>query len=159
MEFVSSFVSKPISRKPSIQPKTRIDRVKMAPLSVSGTKCYFSHAGQGRQQLIPINSWVYSIKKHLRDVNVFLINLTSHANNRRRLNRKRCRFTCSNRKKSDTLRSKQANKHRDLQIILKLLSSRQHEQRAWIIPTESLRVTQQMLVLQSSAWKCSTTLF
>ena len=99
MEFVSSFVSKPISRKPSIQPKTRIDRVKMAPLSVSGTKCYFSHAGQGRQQLIPINSWVYSIKKHLRDVNVFFINLTSHANNRRRLNRKRCRFTCSRIKK------------------------------------------------------------
>ena len=87
MEFVSSFVSKRISRKPSIQPKTRIDRVKMAQLSVSGTKCYFSHAGQGRQQLIPINSWVYSIKKHLRDVNVFLINLTSHANNRRRINR------------------------------------------------------------------------
>ena len=99
MEFVSSFVSKRISGKPSIQPKTRIDRVKMAQLSVSGTKCYFSHAGQGRQQLIPINSWVYSIKKHLRDVNVFLINLTSHANNRQRLNRKRCRFTCSNRKK------------------------------------------------------------
>ena len=160
MEFVSSFVSKRISRKPSIQPKTRIDRVKMAQLSVSGIKCYFSHAGQGRQQLIPINSWVYSIKKHLRDVNVFLINLNSHANNRRRLNRKRCRFTCNNRKKnSDTLRSKQANKHRDLQVILKLLSSRQHEQRAWLILTESLRVTQQMLVLQSSAWKCSTTLF
>ena len=129
MEFVSSFVSKRISRKPSIQPKTRIDRVKMAQLSVSGTKCYFSHADQGRQQLIPINSWVYSIKKHLRDVNVFLINLTSHANNRRRLNRKRCRFKCSNRikkKNSDTLRSKQANKHRDLQIILNFLSSRQN---------------------------------
>ena len=84
MEFVSSFVSNRVSRKPSIQPKTRIDRVKMAQLSVSGTKCYFSHAGQGRQQLIPINSWVYGIKKHLRDVNVFLINLTNHANNRRR---------------------------------------------------------------------------
>ena len=58
-------------------------------------------------------------------------------------------------KNTDTLRSKQANNHRDPQIILKLLSSRQHEQRAWIIPTESLRVTQQILVLWSSAWKCS----
>ena len=58
-------------------------------------------------------------------------------------------------KKSYTLRSKQANNHRDLQITPKLLSSRQHEQRAWIIPTESLRVTQQMLVWRSSAWKCS----
>ena len=54
-----------------------------------------------------------------------------------------------------TLRSKQANNHRDLQITPKLLSSRQHEQRAWIIPTESLRVMQQMLVWRSSAWKCS----
>ena len=35
-----------------------------------GTKCYFSRAGQGRQQLIPLNSWVYSLKKHLRDVGV-----------------------------------------------------------------------------------------
>ena len=34
------------------------------------TKCYFSRAGQGRQQLIPINSWVYSLKKKLRDVDV-----------------------------------------------------------------------------------------
>ena len=41
---------------------------------------------------------------------------------------------CSNRmlekKYADILRSKQANNHRDLQIILKLLSSREHEQRA-----------------------------
>ena len=29
------------------------------------TKCYFSRAGQGRQQLIPINSWVYSLKKKI----------------------------------------------------------------------------------------------
>ena len=33
---------------------------------------------------------------------------------------------------ADILRSKQANTHRDLQNILKLLSSRQHEQRPWI---------------------------
>ena len=33
-------------------------------------------------------------------------------------------------KKFYTLRSKQANNHRDLQITPKLLSSRQHEQRA-----------------------------
>ena len=49
------------------------------------------------------------------------------------LDRERCRFICSNRmlqKNADTLQSKQANNHRDLQIILKLLSSRQHEQRA-----------------------------
>ena len=26
------------------------------------TKCYFSRAGQGREQLIPLKSWVYSIK-------------------------------------------------------------------------------------------------
>ena len=31
------------------------------------TKCYFC---QGRQELVTINSWVRSIKKHLRDVNV-----------------------------------------------------------------------------------------
>ena len=135
MEFVSSFVSNRVSRKPSIQPKTRIDRVKMAQLSVSGTKCYFSHAGQGRQQLIPINSWVYGIKKHLRDVNVFLINLTNHANNRRRHSIERdvdlhvVIEKKNKQKNSNTLRSKQANKHRGLQIILKLLSSRQHEQR------------------------------
>ena len=48
--------------------KTRIDRVKMAQSSCSfatncRTKCYFSRAGQGRQQLIPLNSWVYSLKK------------------------------------------------------------------------------------------------
>ena len=33
-------------------------------------------------------------------------------------------------KNVDTLRSKEANNHRDLQIIMKLLSSRQQEQRA-----------------------------
>ena len=33
-------------------------------------------------------------------------------------------------KNADTLRSKQANNHRDLQSILKLLSRRQHELRA-----------------------------
>ena len=33
-------------------------------------------------------------------------------------------------KNLDTLRSKEANNHRDLQIIMKLLSSRQQEQRA-----------------------------
>ena len=75
------------------------------------------------------------------------------------LDRERCRFTCDRRilekKNADTLRSKQTNNHRDLQIILKLLSSRQHEQRAWIIRTESFRVTQQMLVLRISAWKCA----
>ena len=27
------------------------------------TKCYFSRAGQGRQQLIPLNSWVYSFSQ------------------------------------------------------------------------------------------------
>ena len=65
-----------MSKKPSIQPNTRIDRVKVAQLSCSfaancRTKCYFSRVGQERQQLIPLNSWVYSIKKkHLRDVNV-----------------------------------------------------------------------------------------
>ena len=65
-----------MSKKPSIQPTTRIDRFKMAQLSCSfatncRTKCCFSRAGQGRQQLIPLNSWVYNIKKkHLRDVNV-----------------------------------------------------------------------------------------
>ena len=59
----------------SIQSNTRIDKVKMVQLSCSfatncRTKCYFSRAGQGRQQLIPLNSWVYSLKKHLRDIGV-----------------------------------------------------------------------------------------
>ena len=39
------------------------------------------------------------------------------------------------RKNTYSLRSKQANILIDLQIILKLLSSRRYEQRAWIIPT------------------------
>ena len=57
-----------MSKKPSIQPNTRIDRVKMVQLSCSfatncRTKCYFSPAGQRRQDLIPLNSWVYSLKK------------------------------------------------------------------------------------------------
>ena len=59
-----------MSKKPSIQSNTRIDKVKMVQLSCSfatncRTKCYFSRAGQGRQQLIPINSWVYSLKKKI----------------------------------------------------------------------------------------------
>ena len=33
-------------------------------------------------------------------------------------------------KNADTFRSKQANNHRDLQIVLKLLYSKQHEERA-----------------------------
>ena len=32
--------------------------------------CYFFRAGQGQQQLIPLDSWVYRLKKHLRDVDV-----------------------------------------------------------------------------------------
>ena len=57
-----------MSKKPSIQSNTRIDKVKMVQLSCSfatncRTKCYFSRTGQGRQQLIPLNSWVYSFKK------------------------------------------------------------------------------------------------
>ena len=57
-----------MSKKPSIQPKTRIHRVKMAQLPCSfatncRTKCFFSRADQGRQHLIPINSWVHGIKK------------------------------------------------------------------------------------------------
>ena len=57
-----------MSKKPSIQPNIQIDRVKRAQLSWSfathcSSKCYFSRAGQGRQQLIPLNSWVYSLKK------------------------------------------------------------------------------------------------
>ena len=89
----------------------------------------------------------------------FLINFTSHAIKLRQHSIERdvdlhVVIECL-KKNVDTLRSKEANNHRDLQIILKLLSSRQQERRAWIIPTESLWVTQQMLVLRSSAWKCS----
>ena len=89
----------------------------------------------------------------------FLINFTSHAIKRRQHSIERdvdlhVIIECL-RKNADTLRPKEANNHRDLQIILKLLFSRQQERRAWIIPTKSLRVTQQMLVLGSSAWKCS----
>ena len=86
-------------------------------------------------------------------------NFTSHAIKRRQHSIQRDADLCvvieCLKKYADILRSKQANNHRDLQIILKLLSSRQHEQRAGIIPPESLRVTQQMLVLRSSAQKCS----
>ena len=65
-----------VSKKPLIQSNTRIDRVKMVQLSCSfttncRTKCYFSRASQGRQQLIPLNSWVrLKKKKNLRDVDV-----------------------------------------------------------------------------------------
>ena len=85
----------------------------------------------------------------------FLINFTSHTIKRRQHSIDRgvdlhVVIECL-KKNADTLRSKQENNHGNLEIILKLLSSRQHEQRAGIIPTESLRVTQQMLVLRSSA--------
>ena len=89
----------------------------------------------------------------------FLINFTSHAIKRRQHSIDRDAdlhvvIECL-KKNADTLRSKQENNHGNLEIILKLLSSRQHEQRAGIIPKESLRVTQHMLVLRSSAQKCS----
>ena len=58
----------------------------------------------------------------------FLINFTSHAIKRRQHSILR---------DADILRSKEANNYRDLQIILQLLSSRQHVQPAWMIPTES----------------------
>ena len=80
------------------------------------------------------------------------MNFTSHAIKRRQHSIERdvdlhVVIECL-KKDADTLRSKEANNHRDLQIILKLLSSRQHEQRAWIIPTESLRVMQQMFCME-----------
>ena len=64
----------------------------------------------------------------------FLMNFTSHAIKRRQHSIERdvdlhVVIECL-KKDADTLRSKEANNHRDLQIILKLLSSRQHEQRA-----------------------------
>ena len=69
----------------------------------------------------------------------FLINLTSHAIKLRQHSIERAVdlnvvVECLQ-KNADTLRSKEANNLRDLQIIMKLLSSRQQEQRAWIIPT------------------------
>ena len=68
----------------------------------------------------------------------FLINFTSHAIKLRQHSIERdvdlhVVKECL-KKKVDTLRSKEANNHRDLQIIMKLLSRRQQEQRAWIIP-------------------------
>ena len=62
-------------KKPSIQPRTRIEGVKMAQLSCSfepycRTKCDFSSCWPGRQRLIPLASCMDSIKEHLRDVNV-----------------------------------------------------------------------------------------
>ena len=64
----------------------------------------------------------------------FLINFTSHAIKLRQHSIERdvdlhVVKECL-KKKVDTLRSKEANNHRDLQIIMKLLSSRQQEQRA-----------------------------
>ena len=63
-----------------------------------------------------------------------LINFTSHAIKRRQHSIERdvdlhVVIECL-KKNTNTLRSKQANNHRDLQIILKLLSSRQQEQHA-----------------------------
>ena len=62
------------------------------------------------------------------------MNFTSHAIKRRQHSIERdvdlhVGIKCL-KKRCYTLRSKQANNQRDLQIILKLLSSRQHEQRA-----------------------------
>ena len=64
----------------------------------------------------------------------FFMNFTSHAIKRRQHSIERdvdlhVVIECL-RKNADTLRPKEANNHRDLQIILKLLFSRQHEQRA-----------------------------
>ena len=64
----------------------------------------------------------------------FLINFTSHAIKLRQHSIERdvdlhVVIECL-KKNVDTLRSKEANNHRDLQIIMKLLSSRQQEQRA-----------------------------
>ena len=60
-------------KKSSIQPRTRIEGVRMAHLSCSferycSTKCDFS--SPGRQRLIPLTSCTDTIKEHLRDVNV-----------------------------------------------------------------------------------------
>ena len=54
-------------------------------------------------------------------------------------------------KNADIIRLKPANTNRDLQNIRKLLSRRQHEQRPWIIPMKSLRVTPQMLIWRNSS--------
>ena len=59
-------------------------------------------------------------------------NSTSVSQGRATLERERCRFTCRYRmleKREDILRSRQADSYRDLQNIVKFLSSRQHEQR------------------------------
>ena len=62
----------------------------------------------------------------------FFINFTSHAIKRRRhsIERDVDLHVVLEKKNADTFRLKQANNHRDLQIILKLLYSKQHEQRA-----------------------------
>ena len=70
-----------MSKNPSIQPKTRIEKVKMAQLSCSfttdcKTKCYFSRASQG-VTAHTLNSWEYNIKENLTDVNVFQTRISS----------------------------------------------------------------------------------
>ena len=77
------------------------------------------------------------------------------------VDRERRRFACSYRKlekNADILLLQLENTHRDLQNILKLISSRQHEQCARITPTKSL-VTPQVLIWWRSAWKCSIAVF
>ena len=75
----------------------------------------------------------FFIKENLQEAS-FLMNLTSHAIKRRQFSIEgnvdlHVVVECL-KKNEDTLRSKQANNLRDPRIILKLLSSRQHEQRA-----------------------------
>ena len=85
-------------------------------------------------------SWDFSIKGICRKptgqntAGSFLMNFTSHAIKRRQHSIERdvdlhVVKECLE-KKNNALRSKQANNYRGLQIVLKLLSSRQHEQRA-----------------------------
>ena len=44
--------------------------------TICRTKCYFSRAGQGQQQLIPLNSLVYSIKKQRNEETTFVVNVS-----------------------------------------------------------------------------------
>ena len=62
----------------------------------------------------------------------FFMNFTSHAIKRRHhsIERDVDLHVVKECLKKNALRSKQANNNRDLQIVLKFLSSRQHEQRA-----------------------------
>ena len=74
--FMWCHISNRISKKPSIHQKIELIELRSRSclvhlqLIAEPNVIYLALPGQRRHQLIPLNYWVYSIQKHLREVNV-----------------------------------------------------------------------------------------